>query len=223
MKSGTTSLYHDLTFAGIRHVPVTRPRKEFHFFDKKLLRHPTPKELIQSTFLSYMENCSGLDAPNARRSVLADFTPASLRQVPRPFDYVPRMHFSHNWDEDISMPWRLRYIYGDERASKVQFAILLREPLSQMQSAWYSAAASNFTHMCLTCKSPSFQASLRSVVAGLESTPKELTEWVWVTMYGRQIEHWISQFPASQFLVIPWKYYIHGDKDAVCQELSSRL
>jgi len=167
-----------------------------------------------------MENCSGLDAPSARRSVLADFTPGNLFQVPRPHEYEPRLNIANTWDEDVSMPWRLRYIYGDERASKIQFAILLREPLSQMQSSWYMlnavGAPNNFA-------APSFREALKPIVDGLESTPKQLTGWLWWTMYGRQLEYWTSQFRASQFLVIPMKDYTHGDKDALCRELSKRL
>jgi len=219
MKSGTTSLYHDLKFAGVHKAPVRKYRKEFHFFDRELDPF-TPKELMPKKFLRFMENCSGLDAPNARRSVLADFTPGNLRLVPRPHEYVPRLNIAYDWDEDISMPWRLRYIYGDERASKIQFAILLREPLSQMQSAWYMFRAIGAPNYFAA---PSFREALKPTIDGLESTPKQLTGWLWWSFYGRQIEYWTSQFPASQFLVIPMKHYTHGDKDAVCWELSKRL
>jgi len=226
-KSATTSMAYDLKSAGIRAVPVTASNaKEWHFFDYALFNRQdeVPKQSLPPMFMEDMGQCNGSDAPTALRSVVADFTPDYLRLVPRPKDdYGPGPMTEDRWDMDISMPWRLRYIYGDQNAAKVQFAIILREPLSQMQSAWYNAAAAKFHSICFSCKAPSFRVALTSHLDGLDSSPKILSEWLWVTFYGRQIEHWVSQFSPSQFYVLPMKHYTKGDKDSVCRDLSNRL
>jgi len=236
-KAATTSLAMDLSAAGMTPVPLVEPTgvssaKERHFFDYKIRQYEiendnqtAPRQELSSMFLDGIAgngNCS--DASTDPRSVMADFTPDYLRLVPRPkSDYGPGLMTVNRWDLDISMPWRLRSIYGDENAAKVQFAILLREPLSQMQSAWYNAVDADFKSICFSCKAPSFKAALKSHLDQLESPSKPLSEWLWVTFYGRQIEHWVSEFAPSQFYVIPMKHYSKGDKDSVCRELSRRL
>jgi hypothetical protein len=226
-KSATTSMASDLRAVGIKAVPENLSyAKEAHFFDYTLFnrKDEVPADQLPSLFMENMNQCNGSDAHTARRHVVADYTPDYLRLVPRPKDdYGPGPMTENRWNMDINMPWRLRYIYGDESAAKVQFVVILREPLSQMQSSWYHAASQDFHSVCFSCKAPSFKAALTSHLDALDKSPKELSEWMWVTFYGRQIEHWVSQFSPSQFYVLPMKHYTKGDKDSVCRDLSSRL
>jgi len=218
MKAATTSLFDDLKYAGVDNTAGCGWEsddilctKEFHFFDRiaRDLNHTSTK----ATFLDLMEDCEGHDAPDSHRQVLADFNPENLRSVPVPDEYV------YNSDINDSVPSKLYQLYGNEKAFKLQFAILLREPLSQMQSSWYMLSPSQWAP-CYGA--PNFRTAVKMAIDGLEATPPHLTKWQWYSMYSRHIEHWTAQFPASSFLVIPMKHYTHGGQ-SVCRTLSKRL
>jgi len=225
MKSATTSLSDDLRYAGVNNTAgcgwETGPddiicTKEFHFFDyiARGLNHTATR----SKFLDLMEDCEENDAPDSHRQVLADYNPNNLRIVPVTHKYV------YNYsDVNDSVPSKLYQLYGDEMASKLQFAVLLREPLSQMQSSWYMLSQFNSSHWEPWFAAPNFRTAVKMVIDGLEATPQQLTQWQWYSMYSRHIERWTAHFPKSSFLIIPMKQYTHGGESAVCRKLSKRL
>eukprot|EP00928_Gymnodinium_smaydae_P028725 TRINITY_DN21843_c0_g1_i1.p1 TRINITY_DN21843_c0_g1~~TRINITY_DN21843_c0_g1_i1.p1 ORF type:complete len:316 (+),score=55.30 TRINITY_DN21843_c0_g1_i1:514-1461(+) len=156
------------------------------------------------------------------RAAVADFTPDYLRIVPLPSDMKPsttKNAFLKANAENRSMPMQLQQFYGFSLSRKLKFAVILRAPLSQMQSAWYHAKSFNFQNACESCKAPSFKAALASAIAGLNAEPPTFTGWLWTVMYARQLEHWFEQFLPSQFLLIPKGEYTKRNTDGVCRRL----
>merc|ERR1712187_959706 len=45
---------------------------------------------------------------------------------------------------DLTGPQNMLNMYGENHSKQLKFAVMFREPLSQMQSAWYHAASFNF-------------------------------------------------------------------------------
>eukprot|EP00971_Amphidinium_carterae_P092479 1831047-Amphidinium_carterae.1 len=35
-----------------------------------------------------------------------------------------------------------------------------------------------------------------------------IPNYLWSSLYGQQLQSWLEQFPARQFILIPWKYYL---------------
>jgi len=219
-KSGTTTMYMDLHDAGGENVHGAYTEKEFHFFDYTIEKNESIEQ-NKEQWLSLMPPCSDRNRVDAPRSIFGDLTPDYLRLVQRPPDYIASKDLVRFEGQDISMPWRLNNFYANQ-SSKLNFAILLREPLSQMQSSWYHTAAENFTAwVCRSCKGTSFRAVLQQLITGMKR--QELTGWVWVTMYARQIEEWLKSFKASQFYVVPMHYNSGVHKEEVCRDMSVRL
>jgi len=220
-KCGTTTMYKDFHDAGAASAHgEDKNVKEFHFFDY-IIKKNESIEQNRNWWLSLMPPCSNSNSADAPRSIFGDFTPDYLRLVQRPPDYIANKDLVRMEGKDISMPWRLKSFYGDQ-SSKLNFAILLREPLSQMQSAWYHTASENFTAwVCRSCEGTSFRAVLQELVSGMKR--QELTGWLWVTMYARQIEEWLQSYEASQFYIVPMRYNKGVHKQEVCRDMSVRL
>merc|ERR1719183_2248505 len=87
-------------------------------------------------------------------TMLGDFNIRNLAAVPLPEGYSdesltfctcnenPMDHGLNDWQHDV--PPNLVEAYGPELTSKVTFVVMIREPLSRMQSAWYHAEYENF-------------------------------------------------------------------------------
>jgi len=228
-KSATSSLAYDLMGVGIQSAAGKkhngRPKKELHWFDHHLHWDAVKSHSLENErgrWLQFMPNCSQSfwRQQNPRR-VLADFTPDYMPLVPPPASmHLPNLTIS---SEHVNLPKMLRLFYGDA-AKKVTLVVMLREPLSRMQSAWYAAkACNNFSCICMSCNSSSFQVALADQLTNASRSPPELTSWFWFSMYARQLQQWLTKFAPNQLYVIPFSTYAHGNKDIVCKELSERL
>eukprot|EP00928_Gymnodinium_smaydae_P065820 TRINITY_DN4890_c0_g1_i1.p1 TRINITY_DN4890_c0_g1~~TRINITY_DN4890_c0_g1_i1.p1 ORF type:complete len:431 (-),score=90.73 TRINITY_DN4890_c0_g1_i1:132-1424(-) len=247
-KCGTSALARALGSAGVRNVHEPSNKKELHFFNmpikvdyslewqrdsgedyrtykSKLL--PMIKwdgaDLEENRKLWYDYNLPGCPTSKTR-AVLADFTPDYVRVVPKPAELG---ELGGKWrpvDEmNVSIPKFMRRMYGEEASQKLNFVIMLRDPLAQVQSSWYMANRSGFIY-CRSCKGPSFQESLTTHLNMMQISKKaQLSAWLWTAMYARQIEHWLEHFDASQFYVAPMQVLSGSDTSNVCRDLSKRL
>lgn len=228
-KCATSSLANNLMEAGMKNVHGDLNPKEFHWFDHRMdysLAMPEGYETNKAGWLSWMPDCPA----DGKRSVLADFTPDYLRIVPRPLEDFATRNSLREWmsvqEKDIMGPQKMYNLYGEERAKKLHFAVMFREPLSQMQSAWYHAKSFNFHNACKSCKANSFKEALETNLLDLKQEGelnRTLTPWVWTTMYARQLQPWLQVFDPSQFYLIPMKQLTGEKKDDICSDLSQRL
>eukprot|EP00928_Gymnodinium_smaydae_P068073 TRINITY_DN5112_c0_g1_i2.p1 TRINITY_DN5112_c0_g1~~TRINITY_DN5112_c0_g1_i2.p1 ORF type:complete len:860 (-),score=45.75 TRINITY_DN5112_c0_g1_i2:9-2507(-) len=243
-KCATTSFSKDLINVGVKHVHGDKNPKEFHFFNHRL-NYSWNESFSKQRLLKWMPACppeeeivDAADSMSTRfrsifhsrlrtrtqRVALADFTPDYLRIVPlpRPTEFVP---VGEGWmdvnRDGLSMPIKLRELYGNKASKKLRFAILIREPLKQMQSAWYHAKSFNFSNACRSCNASNFTSALQSLVEGLNDSPKRFTAWLWTVMYGRHLEHWFNHFRPSQFYIIPQAEYTNNGTRIVCRNISS--
>lgn len=244
-KCGTSSLARALAGAGVQIAHSPDNAKELHFFnmpikvdfsldweadngrpwkeykeEAKLLpmikwEGSSLEENRKMWHEYYMPTC-----PQGQRTVLADFTPDYVRIVPKGEDVGRLYDFWRPVDlMNVSLPKFMKSMYG-EASKKVTFAIMIREPLAQLQSAWYMSLRSNFIY-CRSCKGESFNATLEQHMKQLKN--KDLTEWLWTVMYARQIEEWLTHFDASQFYIIPMHVLAKGDNKNICREFARRL
>jgi len=250
-KCSTSSLAKALMAAGVKNVHSPENKKELHFFNMpiKLDYSLEWEENTGRPWKEYKEELldiiiwKGLNleqnrklwydynmpdcpvASRAERSVLADFTPDYVRIVPKTDDLG--LIEEPNWRPvdrmNISLPKFMRKMYGDAASNKLTFTIMLRNPIAQVQSAWYMSEASGFVY-CRGCKGTNFQTVLREHLTGmLKKKNRVASLWLYTAMYARQIEEWLEHYDASQFFVIPMMELGRDDTTEICREFSRRL
>lgn len=235
-KCGTSSIAEDLMEAGVRNVHGPFNDKEFHFFDAVTrldysLVGEEGRQANINAWYGWMPDCPQPESISyvsslllhPPRVVLADFTPGYSSIVPRPEGYEPTGPWLPVYDADANIPVKMRELYGDEASDRLTLAMMIREPLSQMQSAWYHAESFGFTNVCQSCEAASFKDALGSLMNGLHQERPQYTQWLWNVMYARQLEEWLTHFKASQFYIVPTNIYSRGDSTAICNDLTSRL
>eukprot|EP00928_Gymnodinium_smaydae_P090957 TRINITY_DN74663_c0_g1_i1.p1 TRINITY_DN74663_c0_g1~~TRINITY_DN74663_c0_g1_i1.p1 ORF type:complete len:407 (-),score=60.84 TRINITY_DN74663_c0_g1_i1:182-1336(-) len=229
-KSGTSSLAEALVSAGVRNIHGPINPKEMHLFNAPARLNYTlgmdSDDAIKENrrlMEAWMPACSNKTRDGQLiRAPLADLTPDYHRVVRKPSDSGELAGRWRPIDEmNISVPHAIRQLYGPKMSPKVNFAMMIREPLAQMQSAWYMGESLNFSY-CRDCKDTSFRHHLQTVLKA-KRLSDELTPWLWTAMYARQLEDWLSEFDASQFYVVPMNEFAKGDHVAICNDLSSRL
>jgi len=234
-KCATTSLALDLMQAGVTVYNVsTGGDKEAHFFDKwpKLAQSDNNISKQREEWLLQMPTCS-----KSPGSIIADFTPSNLRSVPLPAGTRPTgshwgLWFLHHSDTELlasdgremDLPRTLRHFYNHKVSRKLVFVVMLREPLSRMQSAWYHAAQP-YSHwrQCRDCKGDTFAKALNATLHKSMAPIPFYDDWLWTSMYGRHLEHWMYHFAPNQFYIIPYRQYTHGNKSAICRGIATRL
>lgn len=164
-----------------------------------------------------------LDCPE-QSAIMADFSVPNLWMVPmapgfkhsRIFGYPLKGDHPQNWNS----PEVLHKFYGDQ-SQRVVFVINLREPLERMQSEWYHTRK---LYNCIGCMmSSSFAKALKlNAKLALKEEP-EITDWMWKSMYARQIEEYIKIWDPSQFIIIPFRRYVSFDTRNVSTSLIKRL
>lgn len=235
-KAATSSLAVDLLHAGV-HTMGKHGEKEAHFFDRwanstNLDIEDVPK--LRRGFLQELPSCT------TDENVVADFTPSNLRSVPLPEGTTPTgSHWGMWWNmqapEDLTkatgiemdLPTMIHRLYGHVLSRKLVFVVMLREPLSRMQSAWYHAAQP-YSHwlQCRDCAAKSFQNALKTTLAraqGKLGGPPKVDDWLWASMYGRQLKHWLTLYDPVQFYVIAYKDYVRGSGQMVCNEIAEKM
>jgi len=227
-KSSTTSIALQLIYAGVWRAHDELNDKEFHFFDGMMdwnIGTNASMKKQRKEWLKWFPPCPrSIGTGDSPRRLLADFTPETMRLVPFPsearrFGIYPPWHADYGSQAFLPV---LSYFYGD-LIGRVKFLVLLREPLSRMQSAWYHAESFNFTNLCADCRAKSFHHALQNHVERALANPPEYSDWLWSSMYGLQLTHWMEYFPARQFFVAPYKYFLDDKKDNICRQFSETI
>jgi len=235
-KASTTSFASDLMEAGID--SVAGHQKEWHFYDSRMdwRNAGDPSSLMKEyrRWLDELPPCprTRVQGDPFKQTVLADFTPENMLMVPLPVESSVRGPLPP-WayrgesakfqvdDDKVNLPKVLMMFYG-QRASSLVFTILLREPLHRMQSGWYAFRSGSSGKSQWEC-SASFSCALKDRLELVEQQPPTYRNAVFSSMYGLQVTEWLMHFEATQFVFVPYKIYVTGEKDSICFALAKRL
>lgn len=131
------------------------------------------------------------------RRVVADYTPEYLSQTFR--------NTTDGLPEGQGLPAVLDRLYGRILGRSLQFVVMVREPLSRMQSWWYYTGN----------KGPFQPHAEDEVRTGLGS--------VWHSKYGHHMQEWTATFNFIQFYVIPFRLFSGPASQGICDNVSARL
>lgn len=225
-KCATTSVSMELgRFGHIRAAPHLWSAKEWHFWEK--FGTITESEAAKERFFGELRGCP------AEHLVLGDFSISNLAAVPKPENMSLTMcSCANDSKKEMGMgdvPRLLDHSYGP-LADNITLMVMLREPIARMQSSWYHAKADSFSDFWgfKDCCTESFEQAMSTIV-GASHQPMHFEGKVggegsvWTSMYGRHLEVWLQHFKPSQFIMVPYKQYILGNKQVICDELSHRL
>jgi len=212
--AGTTSLAHDLMHLGVMATPRNMD-KEWNLFKA---RADDPG--LEDRFFASLPWCP------SEQTVLGDFSATTLFAVPMPSDLTwsrdygcPAKHTDNvgAWDA-ARLIHQLHATAGDR---KPRLVVLLRDPLSRMQSEYYHTKPK---FNCLGCMAnATFAESLAFSADLLQHHPPEVTDWIWKSMYARHIENFLQYFDATQFMFVPSQEYYKLNPQAFSQSLLSWL
>jgi len=231
-KAATSSLFDDLASLGVWNV---NSQKEFHFFDNWQEKAGNYSTLAMSEWRNRMPQCN---AESTEQRVLMDATPCNIRMVPLPHGTRPtgshwgRYFLTHKGSlqntvgTEMDLPRLLQQLYS-EHQEKMVFVVMLRSPLSRMQSAWYhSKVHVSFElpwEQCWDCKAKTFAKGLAATIARASSSTPTYDDWLWASMYGRQLQHWMSVFDPSHFVIVPQYTYVKDGHVKVCTDIAQKL
>lgn len=178
---------------------VSWTRRQKNLFAKELHFFDAPKRWQRGKqfWLNHWPKCP------STHMVAADFTPSYLS----------------TWEA----PMRLKTTYGPQ-SWKLNFLIILREPLARMQSSYYHGMSSRWISDKYKSKYKTFQSYVEAAIWNFDhqqyrkfhdcSAKKDGSEFLGNTgipfslsLYKEQIEHWTQHFKASQFMVAPMQTY----------------
>lgn len=214
--------------------------KEFHFFDFAMDWLDASDEAMarqRNKWLSTLPRCDARQGQAGTRRVMADFTPDNLRLVPLPVGVEPDGYFqgtfrewqmkrgavarAANPEREINLPLALRSVFYKESFNRLNMVVMLREPAERMQSHWYCCICPDGD--CRRSPYGSFSNDMREVLVTAQSSPAVINDWLWYSLYGKHLEEWLTHFDPEQFVFVPYREYVLGDKDRLCKELSRRL
>mmetsp|Transcript_58892 Transcript_58892/g.140527 ORF Transcript_58892/g.140527 Transcript_58892/m.140527 type:complete len:388 (+) Transcript_58892:105-1268(+) len=229
-KCATTEFSVDLMSSGILSAAAQRThtglQKEWHFFEYWLgdHNHTWDSQTVERDWYNSLPDCGAYPSSVENRTILADMTPSNMRLVPLGDD-MERSNpdaFGHTDVTEINLPVTLKAFYG-ALSSKVVFMSLLREPMSRMQSAWYHSQdwKAKTGRTLPGARGQSFHEDLQMSLQ--EAEHDRLTMLLWGSLYGRQLQRYLSEFAASQFILIPYRYYTHLAQQEVCAVVAKRL
>jgi len=236
-KCATTSLSSELgSYGGVRSAPVLWSPKEWKFWES--INPGIDEHIVTRMFRDALGKCPDV------RLVLGDYSVNNLAAVRHPenLDMSPcscdeqaalrsRSHGVVGAGADV--PRLLNSAYGP-RAREITFMIMLREPLSRIQSSWYHAKADNFAAWWgfRDCCTTSFNRAMRTILDASNKTVDPPTfrgklggeGSVWASMFGLQLKEYMEFFLPAQMMIVPYKQFVnHDQKLAVCAELRKRL
>jgi len=219
-KSATSSFATDLRDAGVESACESL---ECNFFTHL---HSQWNASFKAALLRRLPHC-----PQAHRRVIFVNKPAHLRMVPLPEGTQPT---GTHWDlpdwwvganrhaSGRDLPVLLHILYGSA-AFKLMFIVLLREPLRRMVSAWRVARELGFNFICIDCRAPTMHQALNGTMRRAAQNPPFYDDWLWASMYGRQLEHWVNSFDPHQFYFVPFREYTSGGGSKICHSLADAL
>jgi hypothetical protein len=196
-KSATTSLSHELMEAGIR---TPCGPKECHFFESQ---PPWPVFYPRRNITSVAKKQQWLDmlppCPSGSKQVIGDFTPVL--------------------SADSHTPNLMGELYGS-RKQAITITVNLREPMRRAESMWYEGQTPG-SGTCPPCRdAESFEASVR---AGMQSPNPESHYIFQLSLYAKNLEHWLRIFSPKQFIVVPFQFYTNTGGGETCLEIARRM
>mmetsp|Transcript_61290 Transcript_61290/g.113784 ORF Transcript_61290/g.113784 Transcript_61290/m.113784 type:complete len:409 (+) Transcript_61290:82-1308(+) len=209
--------------------------KEMQFFTGWLRRSKGRwnATLAMQDWTAVMPECPSLDS---QRSLFADYTPGNLALVPPAASLnIDREVLAYGYNlTSINLPATLELFYG-EFSPRLSFVVMLREPLSQLQSLWYHAL-----FVWLQTQLPpiellgdladlppqrnaTFTSQLEEALDLVDRGTMPL--WLWYAFFGRQLEAYLDHFAAEHFVFIPMYHFLSDGpgRDEVCSTLQQRL
>jgi len=181
---------------------------------------------------SYMPECPAAVGHSAEHKLIADFTVMNLPMSAH--GETASRGGVRAWGFDatsVQMPLTLERWYGQQLKSRLTFIIMMREPLSQMQSFWYhmqtvyqkNLQGGTVPHQALGDVSfdDTFIEQLTHAMDLAEAGT--ITVWLWYAMYGRQIRDWLRHFEPLQFFMVPMQYFIVLARNEFAASLQERL
>lgn len=125
---------------------------------------------------------------------------------------------------DHCLPGRIARFYG-ELKSRLTFVVLLREPLLRLQSDFYYGQQFGW---CDWQKDMNFSQFVSQLLGGgyKKYTCAEnktrcgdgCSDRLEASLYANQLLRWFETFHPSQFIVIPFKHYIHHGRNGSLQD-----
>jgi len=233
-KCGTTELADDLMMSGIRTIAETSSVgpifpgywKEWHFFLRwwRWNNNTWDLENFREDWFADMPSCS-TSGNAAERNIAGDFSVTQTALVPLGdgWSLVDTELPGDVHVGDINLPQTLSAIYSyyvGTGMHKLKFIINFREPLSRMQSHWYHM---NETHLLSMNFDLSANFSQDVARASDEFEQGRITLLLWYSLYGRQVQQFMSAFSPNQFIFIPYLYYLQLAKEEVCSTMSEFL
>jgi len=179
-KAGTTSLSEDLmTFLGAQ--PPSKVNghgggREFHFFEP--YQDPPPD---REQWLAEMPGCQEADR------FVADMTPKNLRIT-------------------CNVPAALKAFYGVDLLKQLNFVLLIRDPLSRYQSAYYHGRMNGWPWSTSATFNEQIEDDL-SAASPTSEYPADL-EGLSGSIYAPQLAAFVDVASPSQFAIFPMKAYL---------------
>mmetsp|Transcript_47600 Transcript_47600/g.87478 ORF Transcript_47600/g.87478 Transcript_47600/m.87478 type:complete len:428 (+) Transcript_47600:99-1382(+) len=179
---------------------------------------------------SYMPDCPATSGYSSERKLFADFTVMNLPMSA--YGETSSQGGIQAWGFDatsVQMPLTLERWYGQQLKSRPTFIIMMREPLSQMQSLWYHAQTVYHLQGGVVPRQAVGDVAFDDTFLEQLSHTLDLAEagtitvWLWYAMFGRQIRDWLRHFEPLQFFMVPMQYFIVLARDEFAASLQERL
>jgi hypothetical protein len=150
-----------------------------------------------------------------------------LRLYPDCSQYVPAiaMDASPSYISSPLAPARMQLWYGEALSAKLQFLVLLREPLARMQSSFYHGEQWSFHNMSFKqyvtralannragCPSGKAFENAAAVLECAEPDNMPMGDPFYLSLYVPQVKRWLSMYQARQFVVAPFLTYVAPKK-----------
>jgi hypothetical protein len=194
-KSATTNFFYRLIDVALSFVPPHDDQsfyKEFHVFDSA----SAYQNMGRDGWLKYYPKCT-----QKVYSIGMDASPAYISSPGAP----ARMH-----------AW-----YGPALGGRVNFLVLLREPLARMHSSFYHGKQWAYKDITLVdyvtkalannrlgCPTGKVYPSDLATKACVDPDNMPLGDPFYLSLYAAQLDRWLKVFPAKQFTVAPFLTYV---------------
>jgi len=154
--------------------------------------------------------------------------------------YEFSMDATPNYLASANAPGSLVSWYG-RLAKQITIVALLRHPLNRMHSAFYhmqkflpkdeTVTFTDYVHRALFnaekgCLSGKPYENLSSLAACKDPDDIPVGDPFRLSLYAPELMNWLRYFPAKNFIISPWKLYVHpvpGQESLVHHVLSSRM
>jgi len=190
-KAGTSTFARDLGHSKQIVKPwVLKGEREYYFKELHAYGEDGNYEMGKQHWLNHFPKCHNLD--KATHFVAWDCTPNYL-----------------TWPQ---VPSQIRDRYGED-SWRLQFAVMLREPIARMHSAYY--------HFLSHGNQTGFDRYLDNLL----DAPEEKLMWYNTPftygLYATYLQRWFEQFDSSQFFILPYHLYTSSKESA--QEVLERV